>query len=42
MVLPAVALSCAGSAVPNPPQLWLNMDGDELHVKLQPIEPHPF
>ncbi len=25
-----------------PPQLWLALNGDELHVKLQTIEPPPY
>jgi len=31
-----------GGAGLNPPQLWLASNGDELHVKLQPIMPNPF
>jgi hypothetical protein len=39
----AIALSaCGGGGTPNPPELWLAQNGDELHVKLQAIEPHPF
>jgi hypothetical protein len=33
---------CGDSAPPGPPKLWLALNGDELHVKLQPIEPHPY
>ncbi len=40
MALPACGGDGGGS--PNPPQLWLNYNGDELHVKLQPIMPNPF
>ncbi|HEY2746630.1 MAG TPA: hypothetical protein VGL86_18500 [Polyangia bacterium] len=44
LMMGAVALSgCGGdSGGVNPPQLWLNYNGDELHVKLQPIMPNPF
>jgi hypothetical protein len=30
------------SASPNPPQLWLALNGSELKVRLVPIEPNPF
>jgi hypothetical protein len=31
-----------GATGANPPQLWIASNGDELHVKLQPIMPNPF
>lgn len=27
---------------PNPPRLWLALDGSEVEVKLSPVEPPPF
>ena len=44
MILAAGALAACngpgGSA--NPPQLFLATNGDELHLRLVPIEPHPY
>lgn len=42
LLVAVVALAGCGPSVANPPQLWLAPNGDELHVKLQPIEPNPF
>jgi hypothetical protein len=46
--LPAAALlglaltaGCPSDA-PNPPRLWLYLDGSETNVKLIPYEPEPF
>lgn len=41
LAVAAVALASCGGAS-NPKQLWLAPNGDELHVQLLPIEPHPF
>lgn len=41
LVVAALAAGCGGSPH-NPAQLWIAPNGDELHVKLQPIEPNPF
>ena len=41
----ATLSSCGGGGStlgPNPPQLWLAENGDELHVKLAPVMPNPF
>jgi hypothetical protein len=38
----AALAGCGGGHVANPAQLWIAPNGDELHVKLQPIEPNPF
>ncbi|MBE7448433.1 MAG: hypothetical protein HS111_05975 [Kofleriaceae bacterium] len=27
---------------PNPPRLWLALDGSEVEVRLVPVEPPPF
>jgi hypothetical protein len=43
--LSAVCLSCSDDAPPdgpNPPRLWLALDGSEVEVKLSPVEPPPF
>jgi hypothetical protein len=41
-----LALIACGSPTPqpaaNPPVLWLNANGDEMHVRLQATEPPPF
>jgi hypothetical protein len=42
LIVAALALAGCGHAVGNPPELFLAPNGDELHVKLQPIEPNPF
>jgi hypothetical protein len=45
LMMAAVGLGGCGNgagAGPNPPQLWIASNGDELHVKLQPIMPNPF
>ena len=39
LVAAALAAACGGS---HGQQLWLALNGDELHVKLQPIEPNPY
>lgn len=36
------ALALSTCAPDNPPQLWLSSNGDELHVKLVPVQPDPF
>ena len=45
------ALACVGAlagcpAPPpptgNPPQLWIDLNGSELAIKLVPVEPEPF
>jgi hypothetical protein len=38
---PAPTMDMASSGQ-NPSQLWLGLDGSELHVKLVPSEPPPF
>jgi hypothetical protein len=39
----AVALpACPGDGNSNPPQLWLALDGDELHAKLADAQPPHF
>jgi hypothetical protein len=41
----AVAIGCSDDAPPvgpNPPRLWLALDGSEVEVKLSPVEPPPF
>lgn len=38
-------LGCSDDAPPvgpNPPRLWLSLDGTEVEVKLSPVEPPPF
>ena len=43
LMMGAALAGCGGGGGnANPPQLWLNYNGDELHVKLQPIMPNPF
>ena len=32
----------SGTDADNPPQLWLGPMGDELHVQLLAVEPHPY
>jgi hypothetical protein len=34
--------ACPASAPSNPHELWLSLNGDELHVQLVPVEPDPF
>jgi hypothetical protein len=41
MMVGALA-GCPGGGDGNPPQLWLGLNGDELHVQLLAVEPHPF
>lgn len=38
----ALALGGCGGGSKNPSQLWIAPNGDELHVRLQPIMPNPF
>ena len=39
----ALAGGCGGGSNPSgPPKLWLALNGDELHVKLQAAEPNPY
>jgi hypothetical protein len=33
---------CPDGGNSNPDRLWLALNGDELHVKLQEAEPNPF
>jgi hypothetical protein len=44
VALAAMALvGCHGSSAgPNPPQLWLSLNGSETRVHLVPVEPDPF
>ena len=42
LVALAGALASCGDGSTNPSQLWIAPHGDELHVQLVPIEPHPF
>ncbi len=45
LVAAAFALgACSDDAPPgpNPPRLWLGLDGSEVQVKLVPVEPPPF
>ncbi|MGZ3407881.1 MAG: hypothetical protein ACXVDD_09385 [Polyangia bacterium] len=40
MMAGALAAGCGpGSGSLNPPQLWLALDGDELHAKLSSTQP---
>jgi hypothetical protein len=48
-LLPALALcavavaGCGGPSDPaGPPTLWLALNGDEMHVKLQLPKPNPY
>lgn len=46
-IVPALALlsltACSGDdGRPNPPTLWLALDGSELQVRLVAVEPPPF
>ena len=40
--LTAAAAGCGPNGSPNPAQLWLALDGDELHAKLATSEPPPY
>ncbi len=43
MLAAALVTSCGGgNGTPNPPQLWLALDGDELHGRLVDHEPPPY
>lgn len=43
MVAAAAGLAgCPGDGNSNPPQLWLALDGDELHAKLAAAQPPHF
>jgi hypothetical protein len=42
MMAAAGLAGCPGSGVDNPPQLWLALDGDELHAKLASAQPPHF
>jgi hypothetical protein len=39
LTLPGCGGNSEGSG---PPKLWLALNGDELHVKLQAVEPPPY
>ena len=42
-VMAAIGLAgCFGTGGANPPQLWLALDGDELHAKLAAQQPRPY
>jgi len=43
LLMMAGALSgCPGNGDGNPGQIWLGPMGDELHVQLLAVEPHPY
>lgn len=42
LIISAALAGCGGASSSNPPELWIASNGDELHVKLVPIEPNPF
>lgn len=43
MMAAALVAGCGGdNGTANPPQLWLALDGDELHGKLVDHEPPPY
>jgi hypothetical protein len=42
LALVALSVVVGCSTATNPPRLYLAPNGDELHVRLQPIEPNPF
>lgn len=42
LVLVALFAGGCAAAAGNPPRLYLAPDGDEIHVRLQPIEPNPY
>ena len=42
MMAGALAGCPGGGDDPNPAQVWLGLNGDELHVRLLTVEPHPF
>ena len=39
LAMAALAGSCGPGTDLNPPQLWLALDGDELHAKLAAAQP---
>ena len=42
LMIAAGGLSGCPSGTPNPPQLWIATDGDELHAKLVDVQPQHF
>ncbi len=43
LLMAGALVSCGGNnGAPNPPELWLALDGDELHARLVDHEPPPF
>ena len=39
LMMATAGLAGCPSGSPNPPQLWLGLDGDELHAKLVDAQP---
>jgi hypothetical protein len=42
LMMAAAGLSGCPNGAANPPQLWIALDGDELHAKLVDVQPPHF